>query len=54
MTCLSLPNISIVVTTFNNEKTIGACLKSIFELNYPKELIDVFVIGDGDRNQANY
>jgi cellulose synthase/poly-beta-1,6-N-acetylglucosamine synthase-like glycosyltransferase len=44
MTYLSLPNISIVVTTFNNEKTIGACLKSIFELNYPKELIDVFVI----------
>ncbi|MBK5133585.1 glycosyltransferase [Candidatus Bathyarchaeota archaeon] len=41
---LSHPKVSIIITTFNNEKTIGACLNSIFELNYPKELIDVIVI----------
>jgi glycosyltransferase involved in cell wall biosynthesis len=39
-----LPKISIIVTTFNNEQTIDACLKSIFELKYPTKLLEVLVI----------
>ncbi|MCW3997328.1 MAG: glycosyltransferase, partial [Candidatus Bathyarchaeota archaeon] len=39
-----LPKVSIIVTTFNNELTIDACLKSIFKLNYPKKLLEVLVI----------
>lgn len=39
-----LPKISIIVATFNNEQTIDSCLKSIFELNYPKDLLEVIVV----------
>jgi len=46
-----LPKVSIIIATLNNEKTIGECLKSIFELNYPKELLEVIVV-DGDSNDA--
>lgn len=36
--------ISFIVATLNNEKTIDECLKSIFELNYPKDSIEVLVM----------
>ena len=39
-----LPKISFVVTALNSEKTIGECLTSIFELDYPPEFIEVIVI----------
>jgi cellulose synthase/poly-beta-1,6-N-acetylglucosamine synthase-like glycosyltransferase len=41
---VSLPKVSIVVATLNSEQTIGDCLKSIFELNYPKDLLEVILI----------
>ncbi|MGB9959970.1 MAG: glycosyltransferase [Candidatus Bathyarchaeales archaeon] len=47
-----LPKVSIVVTTLNNEQTIGECLKSIFELNYPKELLEVIVIDGGSKDST--
>lgn len=43
----SLPSVSIIVTTLNSESTIGECLRSILELDYPKHLLDVIVIDGG-------
>ncbi len=40
----SLPGVSVVVTSRNNEETIGECLKSIVELDYPKESLEIIVI----------
>ena len=48
---MDLPKVSIIIATLNNEKTIGECLKSVFELNYPKELLEVIVV-DGSSNDA--
>jgi len=45
------PKVSFIITTLNNERTIGECLKSIFELNYPKEFMEVIVI-DGGSNDS--
>lgn len=39
-----LPKVTLIVTTFNNEETIDACLKSIFNLDYPKSLMEIFLI----------
>ena len=36
--------VSIVITSRNNEQTIGECLTSIFELDYPKDSVEVIVI----------
>jgi cellulose synthase/poly-beta-1,6-N-acetylglucosamine synthase-like glycosyltransferase len=43
----SLPKVSMIVTTFNSEPTIDECLRSILELDYPKELLEVIVIDGG-------
>lgn len=39
-----LPSISIVVPTYNEERHIKKCLDSIFKQNYPKKLLEVFVV----------
>lgn len=39
-----LPSISIVVPTYNEEQNIKRCLDSIFKQDYPKKLLEVFVI----------
>jgi len=38
------PCISIAIPTYNEEKSIDRCLKSIFMQDYPKELLEVFVV----------
>ncbi len=47
----SPPKISIIVATRNNEQTIGDCLKAIFELNYPRDCLEVIVV-DGCSTDA--
>jgi|YelNatPaOPRAMG01_1025707.scaffolds.fasta_scaffold01202_20 cellulose synthase/poly-beta-1,6-N-acetylglucosamine synthase-like glycosyltransferase len=44
------PKVSLIITTFNNERTIDECLKSVFELDYPRDKLEVIVIdgGSGD------
>jgi cellulose synthase/poly-beta-1,6-N-acetylglucosamine synthase-like glycosyltransferase len=43
----SLPGVSIIVPTFNSESTIDECLRSILELDYPKQSLEVIVIDGG-------
>jgi len=47
----SPPKVSIIVATLNNERTIDECLKAIFELNYPKDFLEVIVV-DGCSKDA--
>ena len=44
MTAFDRPKVSIVVTALNSEDTIGECLRSIFELNYPHDYLEVIMI----------
>jgi len=41
------PFVSVVVTVYNAERTIGKCLESILKLDYPKDKLEVLVIDDG-------
>lgn len=41
---MKFPTISIVVPTLNEEKNIKTCLDSIFKQDYPKKLLEVFVV----------
>jgi len=47
----SPPKISVIVATLNSERTIDDCLKAIFELNYPKDSLEVIVV-DGCSKDA--
>lgn len=42
----SWPKISYCVFTFNEEKNIKECLKSIFSQDYPKDKLEVIVVDD--------
>ncbi|MEM2338455.1 MAG: glycosyltransferase [Candidatus Bathyarchaeia archaeon] len=46
------PKVSLIITTFNNERTIDECLKSIFELNYPRDQLEVIVIDGGSKDST--
>jgi succinoglycan biosynthesis protein ExoA len=48
---VSPPRVSIIVATRNNEPTINECLSAIFELNYPKDCLEVIVV-DGCSTDA--
>lgn len=44
--------VSIIVASLNNEQTIGECLNSIFNLDYPPEHMSVFVVDGGSRDST--
>ena len=48
----SLPKISVIVATLNSERTIDECLKAIFELNYPKDFLEVMVVDGCSKDET--
>jgi cellulose synthase/poly-beta-1,6-N-acetylglucosamine synthase-like glycosyltransferase len=40
----AFPKVSIIVASYNNEETIGECLKSILALDYPTDAFEVIVM----------
>ena len=43
---------SIVIAAYNEEKYIGNCLKSIFELDYDKDLVEVIVVDNNSKDRT--
>jgi len=48
----TFPSVSIIVATLNSESTIDECLRSILELDYPKDLLEVIVIDGGSEDST--
>jgi len=48
----ALPHVSVVITSRNNEQTIEECLKSIAELEYPEDLLEIIVIDAGSTDKT--
>ncbi len=51
-TLKDFPTVSIIITTLNNEQTIDECLKSIFDLDYPRDLMEVIVVDGGSKDST--
>ncbi|MFN4245650.1 MAG: glycosyltransferase [Brevinematia bacterium] len=49
---ITLPIISVCLPTYNNAKTIGKCLETIFDQNYPPERLEVIVIDGGSTDET--
>lgn len=49
---MKLPLVSFVIPTYNEERNIGRCLKSIFAQDYPKDKIEVIIIDDGSTDRT--
>lgn len=48
-----LRTVSFVIAVYNGEKFLERKLKTIFELNYPRELMDVLVVSDGSTDRTD-
>ncbi len=46
----TLPKVTIIVASYNNESTIEECLKSILAQNYPKDAFEVIVMDGGSKD----
>ena len=48
----SLPLVSVIIPTLNDEKNIGNCLASIFAQDYPVQKLEVIVVDDKSTDQT--
>jgi cellulose synthase/poly-beta-1,6-N-acetylglucosamine synthase-like glycosyltransferase len=48
-----LRSVSFVIAVYNGEKFLERKLKTIFEQNYPRDLMDVLVISDGSTDRTD-
>jgi cellulose synthase/poly-beta-1,6-N-acetylglucosamine synthase-like glycosyltransferase len=48
-----LRTVSFVIAVYNGEKFLERKLKSIFALNYPRELMEVLVVSDGSSDRTD-
>ncbi|MCX6819728.1 MAG: glycosyltransferase [Candidatus Adlerbacteria bacterium] len=46
------PSVSILVPSFNEEKTIAGTLQSLLDLTYPKDKLEIVVINDGSKDKT--
>lgn len=46
------PTISIIISAYNEEKYIGAKISNCFQLDYPKELMQLIVVSDGSTDNT--
>jgi cellulose synthase/poly-beta-1,6-N-acetylglucosamine synthase-like glycosyltransferase len=46
------PSVTIVVPAFNEEGSVRRTIESIFNLNYPKDKIKIFLINDGSTDKT--
>ncbi len=46
------PAVTITVPCFNEEKTVSETVSSLFELNYPKDRLKIFLIDDGSTDNT--
>jgi hyaluronan synthase len=42
-----LPSMTIVIPAMNEEQAIAATIEAVFAVDYPRELLDVYVVDDG-------
>lgn len=48
----NLPSISIVIPTFNSERTLTHCLDSILKQEYPRENIEIIIADGGSKDRT--
>ncbi len=46
------PGVSVVIPCYNEEKNISSCLDAVYNLDYPKEKIEVIAVDDGSKDNT--
>ncbi|MDP7506625.1 MAG: glycosyltransferase [Candidatus Woesearchaeota archaeon] len=50
--CKRLPRVSVIVPAYNEEKTIARTIKSLLNLDYPKDKLEIIVVDDGSTDDT--
>lgn len=48
----NLPKVSIVIPAFNEEKTVYSTIETAYNLNYPKDKLEIIVVDDGSKDKT--
>ena len=48
------PKISVIIPTYNQEKYIGRCIRSLLEQNIPREDYELIIINDASIDKTEY
>ena len=48
-----LPTVTVVISAYNEEESIGATIDNKLALDYPVELLDILVISDGSNDRTD-
>ena len=48
------PKISVIISTFNQDKYIGRCIRSLLEQNISKDKYELIIINDGSTDRTEY
>jgi len=46
------PKVSVIIPAYNEEKYLADCLKTVLELDYPKEQLEIIVVDDGSTDKT--
>lgn len=46
------PDISVIIPVYNSEATLGACIKSIYDCDYPNEKIRIFLVDNQGKDNS--
>lgn len=46
------PSVTVIVPAFNEEKTVGATIKSLLRLDYPKNKLQLILVDDGSTDET--
>ena len=47
---MKFPSVSVIVVNFNGKKYLKDCFKSLFNLSYPKEKLEVIMVDNGSED----
>ncbi len=48
----NLPKVSVVVPAYNEEEIVAESIKSLKDLDYPKDLLEIIVVNDGSKDNT--
>lgn len=48
----TLPTIDVIIPCYNSEATLEACLKSVYSLDYPNDLLTVIIVDNGSTDNT--
>jgi cellulose synthase/poly-beta-1,6-N-acetylglucosamine synthase-like glycosyltransferase len=46
------PHVSLIIAAYNEDKVIEEKIKNCFELDYPKDLLEIIIVSDGSTDST--